>query len=191
MNQNLRLLASAVALLLSPLPALAASSPDTGQGIDAVTGIDVMTSTVMQKGQSSISGLGLRVRIQSPRVIKEIEFMPSIEYWRSYTTAQPYDIRATRKDATLGTDVRYNFQSGAWKPYLGAGMAIHFLSTRVDAPSFGVNDDTNSVIKGGLAVLGGVSFGLAGKLDNFLEIKYHHLSDYRQLKFNWGLAYNL
>jgi hypothetical protein len=54
----------------------------------------------------------------------------------------------------------------------------------------GLNHESDSLIKGGVSALGGVAFGLAGHIDNFLELKYHHLPGYRQVKLNWGLAYN-
>jgi opacity protein-like surface antigen len=156
-----------------------------------VSGVDAMTATVLQEHQSSFSGIGVRLRLRPASLIQAIEIMPTIEYWRNSTTVQPYDIQASRKDATLGLDARYNFSSTGWKPYAGAGIGIHFLSNKVTAPSFGLNEASDSVIKGGLAVLGGVSFALSGKLENFVDLKYHHITDYRQLKINWGLAYNL
>jgi hypothetical protein len=71
------------------------------------------------------------------------------------------------------------------------GYAIHFISTRVNAPTLGLVDATNSLTKGGLVGLGGVSFGLSDRIDDFIELKYHDISDYRQLKINWGLSYRL
>jgi hypothetical protein len=153
-----------------------------------LTGVDLISATVLQEKQSSFSGLGVRARLQPKSLIQDVEIMPSIEYWRNSSTVTPYDIRATRKDATLGIDARYKFHPKGWEPYLGLGYAMHFLSSRVDAPGLGINDESSSVIKGGIAALGGVSFGLTDRIDNFVELKYHHIPDYRQLKINWGLA---
>ena len=47
------------------------------------------------------------------------------------------------------------------------------------------------MIKGGLAALAGLSFGMSDRIDNFIELKYHHIPDYRQLKLNWGLSFKL
>jgi opacity protein-like surface antigen len=156
-----------------------------------ISGVDGMTSTVFQEGQSSFSGLGLRVRFQPQSLISEIEIMPVVEYWRNSSTVQPYDIRSTRKDATLGVDARYTFTNNSWKPYVGVGYGLHFMSSNVRAPQLGVDDASDSVVMGGLAVLGGVSFTLTKRIDNFLELKYHHISGYKQLKLNWGLAFGL
>jgi len=146
---------------------------------------------VMQEGQSSFSGIGLRARLHPDRLIPGVEILPSLEYWRNSSTVPPYDIHTTRKDATLAVDARYNFKLNAWNPYVGAGYGIHFLSSRVDAPSFGLSDATDSVIKGGLAAMVGTTFVMTKRLDNFLELKYHHIPGYRQLKINWGLAVKL
>ena len=155
------------------------------------TGIDGMTSTVMQEHQSSFSGLGLRAHFQPERVVKELDFMPSVEYWRMSSTVQTYDVETMRKDATLAFDVRYRFEMSGWHPYVGMGYGLHFLTTRVNAPTLGLNNASNSVVKGGLAALGGVIFELSPKFDNFIELKYHHVTDYRQLKINWGIAYKM
>src|SRR5688572_23397956 len=111
-----RLHGAALAALLvvaADASAQRSTAPVTPAG--AVTGVDAMTSTVMQEGQSSFSGLALRVRLQPAQLVKQIEIMPTIEYWRNSNTVQPYDICTTRKDATLGVDARYHFDLGTWR----------------------------------------------------------------------------
>ena len=181
MRLSFKLLPIAVTLLL--FPAVAHSG-----GI-LISGIDGMSSTVMQQHQSSFSGLALRARVHSDRLIHNFVFMPTIEWWRSSNNVQPFGIETSRKDATLGMDARYEFRREGVRPYLGAGFGMHFLSSRVNAPTLGLNNATSSLVKGGLSALGGVSFGLTSKVDNFLELKYHNIPGYSQLKFNWGLAY--
>ena len=156
-----------------------------------MTGFDAMTSTVFEEGQSSFSGIGLRAHLHPASLVPQVEFLPTFEYWRNSSTVQPYNIQAIRKDATLGVDARYVFTKPTWKPYLGAGFAIHFLSNKVNAPAFGLNDASTSVTKGGLAALAGASFPLTGRIETFVDLKYHHITDYRQLKLSWGLAFGL
>jgi hypothetical protein len=157
----------------------------------SLSGVDAMSSTVIQHDQSSFSGLAVRLRMAPAPGLPGLEVMPGIEYWRNTTTVQIYDIHSQRRDATLGADLRYRFPTRGWSPYLGAGFAIHFLSSEVRAPLLGVPIESHSIMKGGLAVLGGLRFPLAGAFDSFLEGKYHAVSDYEQLKLSWGLAYNL
>ncbi len=177
--------------VFSLLAAAAVVSTAHAQQKSLLTGFDVMSSTVLQEGQSSFSGLGLRARIHPEQLVAGVEILPSVEYWRNSSTISPYDIRTTRKDATLAVDARYSFPFHGWNPYVGAGYGLHFLSNRVNAPSLGLPDASNSVILGGLAALAGTSFGLTPRIDNFIELKYHHIPDYRQLKINWGLAIKL
>jgi hypothetical protein len=181
MRTSLPLLALCLASLLAPAGARAAVT---------FAGIDGFSSTVMQEGQSSFSGLGLRTRITSDRLMTGFSIMPTVEWWRSSANIQPFNIRTSRNDAALGADLRYDIHTKSMKPYVGVGFFAHFLSTSVDAPQLGLDHASDALIKGGLAALGGVQFGLAGKVDNFLELKYHHLPGYRQVKLNWGLAYN-
>jgi hypothetical protein len=169
-----------LALTLCARPAAAGS----------LSGVDAMTSTVMQHDQSSFSGLGVRLRLAPAPGLPGFEVLPGLEYWRNTTTVQIYDIRAERRDATLAADVRYRVTTQGWSPYLGAGFGIHFLSNEVHAPLLGVPAEGHSIMKGGLAVLGGVSFPLAGAFESFIEAKYHAVSSYEQLKLSWGLSYN-
>jgi len=154
----------------------------------SLVGVDVMTSTVMQEKQSSFSGIALRTRIKSPRLIQGVEVLPTVEYWRNANTVEPFGIHTTRKDATLGGDIRYAFRQTGTQPYVGAGFALHFLSSSVDAPSLGINDQSNAIVRGGLSAMAGLQFPLAGRFENFVELKYHHVPHYRQLKLNWGLS---
>jgi len=172
---------AALAAVCIPLTAFATPPP----------GIDIIMSTVMQEQQSSISGLAVRGRLHSAALLDNVTILPTIEWWRSSSHIEPYGIEARRSDNTLGVDLRYEFQSKGVQPYLGGGIAAHFLSSRVDAPSLGVNDATKSITKGGFAVLGGMTFPLTSRLQNFIELKYHYVTDYRQFKLNWGIAFAL
>lgn len=172
------LAACAATLVLAAAPARAASG---------LTGVDVMTATVFQEDQSSFSGLGIRGRFGDSRLLDNVEFLPTVEYWRNSSTVDAFGLRAIRRDATLSADVRWNFPGEAWRFYAGTGLAVHFLSNEVTMPSLRGND---SLTKGGLTVLGGVSFGSKARLGNFLEAKGHLVGGFRQLKINMGLCWN-
>jgi hypothetical protein len=168
--------------------ATAAPTTSASTSGSLLSGMDVMLSTVMQQHQSSFSGLGLRGRIKVPQLIEGFTVMPSIQYWRNQSTIQKFDIQTVRKDATMAAILRYDWKHEGWQPYAGAGWGVHFLSSEVDAPILGLNDASDSTIKGALEALGGISFGLAGRLGNVIELEYHHLPGEAQLKFNWGLS---
>jgi hypothetical protein len=155
----------------------------------SIVGIEGSTATVMQRHQSSFSGMGFRARVHDSRLIDKIEFLPYFEYWRNTTNVQPFDIRSSRSDATLGVDARYVSSFRAVHPYAGVGFGMHFLDNEVEAPGLGLPHGQNSLIKGGVAILGGFSYALAGRLQNYVEIKYHHVPEYGQVKLNMGLSY--
>jgi hypothetical protein len=171
----------------TPTPTPAPSpAPTSGASPKAIEGV---TSTIFQQHQSSFSGIGLRMRVQLPQLIEGFSVVPMIEYWRNTSTLSNFDLETTRKDATLGAMLRYDLKRETWQPYFGAGLGIHFLSSSVDAPSLNLNDESESTIRGGVMLLGGIKFGLAGKLGNLIELEYHGVGRDSQLKFNWGLSY--
>jgi hypothetical protein len=171
----------------APGPARAADAALKG----GLSGIDAMTATVFQKDQSSFSGLAIRARLRSARLLQNVEFLPTVEYWRNNSKVDAFDLRTVRRDATLGTDARWMFEGEAWRFYAGAGFAVHFLSDEVDAPTLGLNGRKDSLTKGGLTLLGGVAFGAkTSPLGNFIEVKEHLVGDFRQLKINLGLSWN-
>ena len=153
-----------------------------------VQSIEGMTSTIFQRDQSSFSGIGLRVKVQPPQLIQGVTVVPLVEYWRIKSKLRTFDVEAVRKDATLGGFVRYDFKRENWHPYGGIGMGVHFINDEVDAPTVPLRG-SDSLIKGGLLLVGGVAFGTTGNLGNLLEAEYHALGDDRQLKINWGLTW--
>jgi len=156
-----------------------------------LSGVDLLNSTVFQQHQSSFSGLGARVRLHSASLVEGFELMPYAEFWRNSTRVDAFAITTTRKDATLGADLRFSFRGEGWRPYVGAGFGLHFLSSEVDAPQLDVHHEQDSVIKGGLSALAGMTFPLTRHLDNFIEVKFHDLPGFSQLKLNMGVAWRL
>ncbi len=176
----------ALTLAAFSLPALSAAAHAA-----ELVGIDGMTATVIQEHQSSFSGLGLRARVHPASLISNVELLPIVEWWRNTSSVQPFDVRATRSDATVGIDGRFVGEFKGFHPYAGVGFGLHFIHNEVEAPSLGLAHGEKSLIKGGPALLGGATFAIGGRLENFLELKYHYLPSYSQFKINMGLAFNL
>jgi hypothetical protein len=180
------LLAPALARAESvPVPATMGQAPKSG-----IIGLDAMTGTVFQQGQSSFSGIALRLRVRHPALVPNVEILPTFEYWQNTSHVDAFDIETKRRDAALTADVRWMFQSRPWKPYLGAGFGLHFLDSEVRAPSLGLPHGSEGVIKGGLDVLGGIQSNPEARLGSFLEFKFINVTAYRQFKFSTGLAWN-
>jgi hypothetical protein len=171
----------------TPIPGGSKSKPESHGG---VSGLDVMTATVFQDGQSAFSGIAVRLRLQSALLVPNIEIMPEIEYWRDNTQIKTYGIETSRKDATLALGARWTFFREHWQPYLGAGLAAHFIDERANAPTLGVYDEHDSKVVGGYSLSGGILFILTDSMSNFLELEHHGVADNRQLKFSAGLGWN-
>jgi hypothetical protein len=174
---------AATLVTLLALPASRARA----EGLEA---LEVFTSTIFQQHQSSFSGIGLRMRVGPPQLMQGFSILPSVEYWRNTNRVDAFAIETTRKDATLATFLRFDWSREGWQPFVGVGLGLHFLSSEVDAPSLGLSDESDSVVRGGVAWLAGVKFGLAGRLGNLIEVEHHYVPDQSQLKLNWGLSYD-
>ena len=172
-------------LLLTALLAVMPAVPATA---GSHNGVDALMSNVMQQHQSAISGFGVRGRIHTKLLLDNVTLMPTIEWWRVASHVDPYGIESVRSDNTLDFDASYEFPLRGMVPYVGGGFGMHFMSSKVNAPLLGVNNAEKTITKGGLTFLLGAIIPLSGSVQNFLELKYHHLSDYQQLKLTWGLA---
>lgn len=188
--------ATAVLSSTAPRPADAAAAPAAAAAAPAkaragFAGIEAMTATVFQKDQSSFAGLAIRARLKSARLLENVDFLPTVEYWRNSSKVDAFDLRTVRRDATLGVDSRWMFPGEAWRFYAGAGYAVHFLSSEVDAPTLGLNNKKDSLTKGGVALLAGATFGAStASLGSFVEVKWHLVGDFEQVKINLGLSWN-
>lgn len=173
----------------TPVPGqAAATTPAAPRG--GVSGLDIMTSSVFQEGQSSFSGLALRLRLKSSALVPAIEIMPAVEMWQNTSRVTLYDLKTTRSDATLGCQVRWTFKREHWEPYVGGGLAVHFFSDKIDSPQLALANQHNSTVRGGYTLHGGVTFPMNDRLSNFVELEHHGVSHFRQLKFNTGLSWN-
>jgi hypothetical protein len=167
--------------LLLTLPALALAGP--------FAGVDGMLQTVKAEGQSGMSGMALRTRIQSDDLPVGISLMPSIEYWRNSDHIEDFDVRATQSDLTLGVDGRYDFGGETFQPYLGAGFGAHFLNQHFEASRVGI-DQKQDHTRFGPDFFLGLQLSPAGWLQSFVEVKYAIVTDYNQFKLNWGFGVN-
>jgi len=176
--------------LCAALAAIALMTAAPARAAGGLTGIDGMMATVLQEGQSSFSGLAVRGRFHDSRLVENLDFLPTVEYWRNSSTIDAFGLNAVRRDATIGADARWMFPGNIWRFYAGGGYAVHFISNEANAPAHGLEDANDSFTKGGLTMLGGIAFGTTARVGNFIELKAHLVEGYRQLKINMGLSWN-
>jgi outer membrane protein W len=144
---------------------------------------------VFQSGETSFSGTGLRMPMQPAGLLEGFSLVPTIEYWRNRSSVETFGIKSTESDATLGVEFRYEIpREGTFKPYLGLGYGFHFQSSEFEATTLGV-EGKDSVTRGGVSVLGGLTMPITTHLLNVFELKFHYLPDDSQTKLNYGLAW--
>ncbi len=168
----------------TPAPVASASARS------GMIGLDAMTATVFQQGQSSFSGIALRLRMRHSRLVPNIEIMPTLEFWQNTSRVSAFDIEVKRRDAAFSADARWAFHNRPWVPYAGLGFGLHFLDNEVRAPKLGMPLESEALIKGGVDLLAGVQSNPDTRLGSFLELKFLGVAKYRQLKINTGLNWN-
>jgi opacity protein-like surface antigen len=179
-SKHLSLLASLLLLLVTP------SRPVHAQSIRFV-GVDGMMQTVKAQGQSGVSGLALRTRLESDDLPLGVSLMPSIEYWRNADRLQDFGVRSSQSDLTMGLDGRYDFGGGTIAPYVGGGLGLHFINQQIRAPTLGMDQKADHTRLGPDLFLG-AQLAPVGAIQSFVEAKFAFVSDYRQFKLNWGLG---
>lgn len=177
MTRRARMLAALVVLSAMPATAFAGS----------ILGVEGTLNTVFQKDQTSFSGIGVRLHCAGPSSIPGMTFVPTLQYWSNRNNISAFGISSERSDATMGMEVRYTFTDASLQPYLGTGYAIHFFNDQVTTPETG--NQSESLSKGALMALGGISVPLAGSLHNDFGMQYDFAGDRAQFKLNWGFRY--
>lgn len=170
------------------LGALLLTLPAAAQALQ-FTGVDGMMQTVKAEGQSGVSGMALRTRIESDDLPVGISLMPAIEYWRDSDRIEDFDVHASQSDLTIGLDARYDFGGESVQPYLGGGVGAHFLNQEFQAPRVGI-DEKKDHTRFGPEFFLGVQLAPAGWLESFIEAKYAIVSDFNQFKLNFGFGVN-
>jgi hypothetical protein len=169
---------------------LSLTSPAQAQDMN-IPGLDVMAAAVALEGQSPTTGLGARMRIDSLDLPAGLLLLPTVEWWRDKSSSNTFDFSSSQRDLAIGLDGVYQWQWGAFQPYMGAGFAFHFLKSDLQAPGLGVPDASESKVRFGPDFLFGLRFPASGKLQPFGEAKYQHAPPARQFKVNFGLGINM
>jgi hypothetical protein len=150
--------------------------------------VEFLTQTVRVEGQSAISGFALRLHAEPWAKKKGLSLVPAIEHWRDADEFPEFGIaKVSQRDWTIGADMRYRFESEkTWHPYAGAGMALHLLKSvyePLDQPE--IEDNSTRV---GFNFLAGVDLPPAASFQSSIELNYHLLPGFQQLKINWGFG---
>ena len=181
---------AAAALAAIAFAALLATDAGAGVGLEK---IEFVTQSVKLSGQSFTAGTGLRFHLAGGDLNDGFVLVPAIEYWRdSDKLPEQGLIEAMQKDWRIGADVRYRLgRNGGWRPYGGAGLALHLVKSSVtidpsNAPRQTQEDNGQKLAPNFLV---GVDLPALGPIRNAIEFNWHLVPDLREFKINFGLGY--
>jgi len=170
----------------------------TGLPGDALAGvglekIEFVTQSVKLPDQSFSAGTGLRFHLGGGDLDEGFLIVPAIEYFRDSDKLPELGLpEAMQKDWRLGADLRYRLgHNGGWRPYGGAGLAIHSVASRVtiDPPDTPPQTQEDKGTKLAPNFLVGVDLPAFGPIRNSVELNWHLVPDMREFKINFGLGY--
>lgn len=172
--------AAAILLLLSA--AAPAAAQERNEPFAGLYGVSAGLGLADPKGLSST--LALMGRMDLGRVIG-ISILPTVEYWGKSDRA--LGVKVSSHDLTLGGDARVRLSHGLTRPYLGAGLAMHFVNAKTEQD--GRTESRNSE-KVGAALLAGLEFERSESFSWFVEAKYRFVSDLGTWKALAGITYS-
>ena len=172
---------------------LAVVSGANAQSDIALKGAGGRLSYISPKDVDGTIGFGVFADLGT--ITPEIGLEAGIDYW-----SKSWDIltaSAKWRDIVLSGRAKYQFEvsNPKFKPYAGAGLAIHLLKYTFETPRVSVygvtvgGDIEDSSTKIGLDLLGGTGYEVSEKVDVVGEIMYRIVSDVGQFVISGGFVY--
>jgi hypothetical protein len=179
-------LLAALALVLGASAALA----ETGIGFKGIGG---HLDYVDPENIDAVLGFGGLVDLGT--ITPEIGLEGNLDFWSKSMDFLNWS--ATTRVISIGATGKYYFavNNKAWRPFAGAGLAVHLLHGSVDynagylpyLSGSASSDDT----KFGIDLCGGTLYGLNNKFDLLGELRYRLVSDVNQIVLRAGVVYRL
>jgi opacity protein-like surface antigen len=140
------------------------------------------------------SALGFGALVDLGTLTPDIGLEGNLDYW-----SKSYDVLtygASFRVISIGATGKYYFavENAAFRPFAGAGVAIHLSKASVDYPAgyyFGAGSADVSKTKLGIDVCGGTLYAVSPKLDLLGELRYRLVSDVNQIVLRAGVVYKL
>jgi opacity protein-like surface antigen len=154
--------AALAACVMCPLTAAAQVHPREGsQAIGFEVGTYVPNEGALEPG---LLLSGLFEHYVTPRVsVRAIAGWHRNGFERESVDAQ--------RQGSIRADVNYNWERGAWHPFVGAGVGAYFIRTLDNGQAFGDTETTP-----GVSVGGGIEYFLSNTLTLKGEGRYHGIS---------------
>ena len=128
--------------------------------------------------------------------IKYCTFEAETSYWSKTEKTKPpalnfVDVKTTFRDFSIGGNAIFISQKKKIKPFLGAGVALHFLQLNVKPVQFPEVAEKGKKTKAGLNVLGGLEIPLKNKFSLFIAGRFDIVPNWNQFKIYSGIRYNI
>jgi opacity protein-like surface antigen len=170
-----------VALAALVLPAGAWAQAESAGGEEPFAGFYGLGAAVGIAHPKDLSStVGFLVRLDLGAPILGFSVLPTVEYWGKGDRAGGTKISA--HDLTTGAELRYRFGHATSRPYAGAGLAMHFVSTEVKVGDVVQSSEQHQRL--GAVLLGGVEFKRSRAFSFFAEGDYHfvkHLNTWKAM----------
>lgn len=119
-----------------------------------------------------------------------IRLATHLDHW-SKSQSDPSGAKATLRDIAIMTRAKYMIPAspGTIHPYAGAGVGMHFLSAKVEAPGFPATSDGTTKL--GIDLGGGFNMPLNAKTEFQAEVWYGIVDGFNQVSAKAGMAWKL
>lgn len=170
----------------------------------------LVASNAMAQSSLGLKSLGVAVGYVSPEnldgtlgfgvfadhgtIAPRIGLESRIDYWGWSQSA--FGAKTSINDMAVGARSKYYFSvvNPAVRPFVGAGLGMHFLHAKVSIPSqggFPAMSVEDSSTKLGLDLGGGVAMSVAPRTQLLGELWYGVISDVNQFSLRVGMSHKL
>lgn len=122
-------------------------------------------------------------------IMPQLSLEPRLDFWSQSEEGLGTEVSVS--DITFGVRGKYFFEVAhpTFRPFAGAGLAMHLLNAEISSPGFPTVDDSDT--KFGLDFGGGVATAISPKADLHGELWYGIIEDFNQFSLRVGMSYRL
>jgi len=158
-----------------------------------VNGIGIKLGFVDPEGVSSVIGFGALVDLGT--ITPDIMLEGDLDYWSKSvsSTSSAGSAEFSFRDLIIGGTAKYMFKSGnpKFRPFASGGLGFHFFKAAAKSSGLIVAESSNSEMKIGIHLGGGLFYNLSPQLDLLADGRYSIVSDVSQIALQAGVVYKL
>jgi len=170
----------------------------------------IFTGAALAQTQISLNGAGIKLGFVDPEVsgavigfgaladlgtlTPDIMLEANLDYWsKSFGSSSANSVKFSFSDLIVGGTAKYLFKNANPKllPFASGGLAFHFFKTALESSSPLLDDGSNTELKIGIHVGGGLFYNLSPQLDLLADTRYTIVADVSQFALQAGVLYKL